>query len=72
MNKNVQRGLAMVGAFAVASGAQAAAIDVTAVTTGISEAGTAVTAVIMALLALSTGIFGVAKIQKFVSRKAGA
>ena len=49
-----------------------AAIDVTAVTTGISDAQTAITTVIGALLALSVAIFGLAKVYSFIKRKAGA
>lgn len=49
-----------------------AAIDVTAATTGIGEAATALASVIGALLALSVGLFGVAKVYAFIKRKAGA
>lgn len=49
-----------------------AAIDVTAVTTGMTDAGVALLAVIAALTALSVSIFGVAKVYAFIKRKAGA
>lgn len=51
---------------------QRGVIDVSAITTGISDAGVAVLAVITALLALSTSIFGLAKVYSFVKRRAGA
>jgi hypothetical protein len=59
----------LLGLFAVPS---FAAIDVTAVTTGITDAGVAISAVIAGLMALSVLIFGVVKVYRFVSRKAGA
>lgn len=49
-----------------------AVIDVAAVQTGISDAQTAILAIIGALLALSTAIFGMVKVYRFVSRRAGA
>jgi len=56
-----------------ASQAQAAGgVDVTAVTTGISDASTAILAVIAALTSLSVAIFGVSKVYSFIKRKAGA
>ena len=61
----------LVGLFAMASQAFAA-IDVTAVTTGVSDATTAITTVIGALLALSIAIFGISKVYSFVKRRAGA
>ena len=48
------------------------AIDVTAVLTGITNAGVAITAVIGGLMALSVLVFGISKVYRFVSRKAGA
>lgn len=49
-----------------------AAIDVTAITTGITDAQTALTTIITALLALSTALFGLVKVYAFVKRRAGA
>lgn len=49
-----------------------AVIDVTAVTTGITDAQTAITTVITGLLALSVAIFGLSKVYSFVKRRAGA
>lgn len=61
------------GAFvAVFSMSTWAVIDVTAVTTGISDAQVAIIAIITALLALSVAIFGLVKVYRFVSRRAGA
>lgn len=56
----------------VGSTAANAAIDVTAVTTGITDASVALVAVIGALMALSVGIFGISKVYGFIKRKAGA
>jgi hypothetical protein len=47
-------------------------IDTTDIVGGVSAAGVAITAVIMALIALSTAIFGLVKVYGFVSRRAGA
>jgi hypothetical protein len=71
MTKQIQRGLMAVGAFALTSPAFAA-IDVTAVTGGITEAGTALLAVIGGLLAMSVLILGIGKVYAFVKRRAGA
>ncbi len=49
-----------------------AVIDVTAVTTGITDAQTAILAVIGGMLSLSVAIFGLAKVYAFVKRRAGA
>ena len=49
-----------------------AAIDVTAVTTGITDAQTALTTIIDALMALSVAIFGIVMVYRFVHRKSGA
>lgn len=49
-----------------------AVIDVTAATTGIADAGVAILAIIAALMALSVSIFGIVKVYRFVSSKAGA
>lgn len=67
---------ALVGFFAAALSMMAmsahAIIDITGVTTGISDAQTAITSVITALLALSVAIFGIVKVYRFVSSKSGA
>lgn len=60
---------AVLSMFATAS---FAVIDVTAVTTGISDAGVALAAIIAGLMALSVSLFGLVKVYRFVSRKAGA
>lgn len=49
-----------------------AAIDVAAVVTGVNDAAAALLLVIGALMALSVGIFGIVKVYRFVSSKAGA
>ena len=49
-----------------------ATIDVTAVTSGITDAGTAIGLIIAGLLALSVALFGLVKVYRFVSKKAGA
>lgn len=71
MNKNVQKGLIAVGAI-VAAGSASAAIDVTAVTTGITDASTALQSVIGALMSLSVALFGISKVYAFIKRRAGA
>jgi hypothetical protein len=73
MNRNVIKGLALVGTLTVGAAANATGtIDTTAVTGGISDAQTAILAVIAALTSLSVAIFGVAKVYGFIKRKAGA
>lgn len=59
----------LLGLFAVPS---FAAIDVTAVTTGITDAQTALTTVITALMALSVALFGITMVYRFVKRRSGA
>lgn len=49
-----------------------AAIDTADVLAGITDARTAILAVIGALLALSVAIFGIMKVYRFVSGRAGA
>ena len=74
MNKKSSTALVpyvFVGTFFMAGQAMAA-IDVTSVLTGITDAGTAIISVIGALLALSVSIFGIVKVYRFVSSKAGA
>ena len=58
-------------ALALASTGANAVIDVTGATTGITDAGVAVTAILTALLALSTGAFGLSKVYSFMKRKGG-
>lgn len=72
MNKIVKNGLLACGGFLVAGVAAAEGIDVTSVTTGISNAGTALLSVIGALMALSVSLFGISKVYSFIKRKAGA
>lgn len=55
----------------VAAQAQAA-VDVTAVISGITDAGVAIMSVITALMALSVSLFGIVKVYHFVSKKSGA
>lgn len=56
----------------VMSPAAHAAIDITAATGGITEAGTALLSLLGALIALSASIFGVVKVYGFLSKKSGA
>ncbi len=49
----------------------AGGIDVTAATGGIADAATALGALIAALMTLSVGLFGVVKVYRFLSKKAG-
>ena len=66
--KNLLAGLALGGVTA----ASHAAIDVSAATAGIADAATGIAAVIGALMTLSVGIFGVVKVYRFVSKRAGS
>lgn len=59
--------LASFGALVLSTGAQAA-IDVTAATTGISDAQTAVLAVLAAMITMAAAIFGVRKVLKLLGR----
>jgi Inovirus Coat protein B len=59
-------------AFGFAATSAHAAIDIAGVLLGITDAGTAILAVIGALLALSVSLFGIVKVYRFVSSKAGA
>ncbi len=59
-------------ALILAAGSSQAAIDVTAVTTGIGEVSVALLAVIGAMLAVSVAILGIGKVYSFVKRRAGA
>jgi hypothetical protein len=61
------------GLFAAMAATSAhAVIDIAGVLSGITEAQTAILSVIGALLALSVAIFGIVKVYRFVSSKAGA
>lgn len=66
----------MLGLFALVSSLFAlnahAAIDIAGVLLGITDAQTAIMSVIGALLALSVALFGIVKVYRFVSGKAGA
>lgn len=53
---------------AVLAGASNAAIDVTAATTGISDAQTAVLAVLAAMLTMGVAVWGVRKVLRFFGR----
>lgn len=55
------------GALVLSNGAQAA-IDVTAATTGISDAQTAVLAVLAAMVTMSAAVFGVKKVLRLIGR----
>lgn len=70
--KNARKAVLVAMLASLVAQANAAGVDVTAVTTGITDAQTAIMSVIGALLALSVAVFGIAKIQRFVSKKAGA
>lgn len=71
--KHLVRKMGVAAALVFVTGiASAAGIDTTAVLLGITDAQTAVLAIITALLAMSTAIFGLAKVYAFVRRRAGA
>ena len=70
MMKNYLSGL-LFAALSMFGLAANAVIDVTAATTGISDAGVAILAVLAALLALSVSVYGVKKVYDFMSRKSG-
>lgn len=59
--------LAAFGALVLSTGAQAA-IDVTAATTGISDAQTAVLAVLAAMITMAAAIYGVKKVLRLLGR----
>lgn len=71
MNRNIIKGLAVVGALSIGSAANAA-IDVTTATAGITDASTALLAVVGALMSLSVALFGITKVYAFIKRKSGA
>lgn len=76
MNKFLTRRQSAVATFLALSVAAmqraSAAIDVSAITTGIADVGVALLAVIGAFLAVSVLILGISKVYSFVKRKAGA
>jgi len=59
--------LAGFGALVLSTGAQAA-IDITAATTGITDAQTAVLAVLAAMITMAAAIFGVKKVLRLLGR----
>ena len=70
---SAQAKMAMVFAMALgAFGPAFAVIDVSAVTSGITDVGVALLAVIGGFLAVSVLILGIGKVYSFVKRKAGA
>jgi hypothetical protein len=69
--RNVVRVLAPLG-LAIGATLSHAAIDITAATAGITDAGVAVLALLAALIALSASIFGVVKVYGFLRKKSGA
>lgn len=69
MNRHTLRRLALIPAAVLASSGSAfAAIDVTAATTGITDASTAVLAVIAAMITMAVAVWGVKKVLKFFGR----
>lgn len=56
------------GALALVSASSFAAIDVTAATTGISDAQTAVLAVLAAMVTMAAAIYGVKKVLRLLGR----
>ena len=70
MKKNLFRRLALVSGVALAtvSGSAFAVIDVTAATTGISDAQTAVLAVLAAMITMAAAIYGVRKVLRLLGR----
>jgi len=59
--------LASFGALVLSTGAQAA-IDVTAATTGISDAQTAVLAVLSAMVTMGAAVYGIKKVLRLLGR----
>ena len=70
-SKTAQVAAAGTGVTLLSSPARAA-VDITAATAGITEAGVAILAIVGALLALSVSIYGIVKVYNFMSKKAGA
>ena len=60
--------LAVVGGALVPMLSHAAAIDISAATTGITDAQTAVLAVIAAMITMAVAVWGVRKVLKFFGR----
>lgn len=65
--RNLVRVLAPLG-LAIGALPSHAAIDVTAATTGITDASTAVLAVIAAMITMAVAVWGVKKVLKFFGR----
>lgn len=59
--------LAAFGALVLSQGAQAA-VDITAATTGISDAQTAVLGVLAAMITMAAAVFGIRKVLKLLGR----
>ncbi len=59
--------LGVFGALVLSTGAQAA-IDITAATTGISDAQTAVLAVLGAMITMAAAIYGVRRVLRLLNR----
>jgi hypothetical protein len=55
----------------IGAAASHAAIDITAATGGITDAGVAILALLAALIALSASIFGVVKVYGFLRKRSG-
>jgi hypothetical protein len=72
MSKAKQVAVAVGTGLALVGGSAMAQVDVTAVTTGISDAQTAILSVLGGLLGLSVAVFGLAKVYSFIKRRAGA
>lgn len=76
MNRNIIRGLMLVGAIATVSTAASAAvgdpIDISTVTQSLELAKGALLSVIGAFLALSAGILALAMVQRYMKKKSGA
>lgn len=67
MNKNIVRGLLAVGVLASVSAANAA-IDISAATTGVSDAQVAVLAVLGTMITMAAAVFGVRKVLAMLGR----
>jgi len=68
MKKATLARLLAIPAFVLASVSSHAAIDVTAATTGISDAQTAVLAVLAAMITMAAAIYGVRKVLRLLGR----
>lgn len=67
MNKFATRSAA-IGALALSTVPAFAAIDVTAATTGVSDAQTAVLAVLAVMITMAAAIYGVKKVLRLLGR----